>query len=27
MMVQGDRVLHLHYTVNRDRNPDPVHPS
>ena len=27
MVVQGDRVLHLHYTVNRDRNPDPVHPS
>jgi dihydrofolate reductase len=27
MMVQGDRVLHLHYTVNRDRNPDPVHRS
>jgi len=27
MMVQGDRVLHLHYTVNRDGNPDPVRPS
>ena len=26
-VVQGDRVLHLHYTVSRDRTPDPVHPS
>jgi dihydrofolate reductase len=27
MVIQGDRVLHLHYTVNRGRNPEPVHPS
>jgi dihydrofolate reductase len=29
MVVQGDRVLHLHYTVNRDRDlaPDSVQPS
>ncbi|WP_433614680.1 dihydrofolate reductase family protein [Dactylosporangium sp. CA-139114] len=27
MIVQGDRVLHLHYTIDHDRNPDLRHPA